>query len=361
MSLHHEAMLPGRQRATFGAQRETVCALDGGRLALDDMALAARPSAEPRTACPVCGGPIHPIAGKCKHCKTDLVKLRKQQMQAAGTPAPQRHPYGGATQARPATAPVVPINGSASGPLAAHGAAPSPVIISAPVAAADPYQMSVPPVRRGAWSRSWPIVVAVIAAAAIVVSVILLLTADPEHKGSSQKVVPPPAPDRMNTDPLQPSDPWQGAQPGSGNVAPSPPPNLPSPPGGPGAPSVPAPMTPPPAPTAAAVPPPEKWSTAIFEAACTRMSTCGVLDSSARRICDELTSAAAFADSDMKDKIARGDCTYDRDRAATCLGSIDSIPCAPGGGGGGQPSLDVNDLSRAVASIAACADVLECH
>ena len=45
------------------------------------MALSARsqrgasPTPDPRVACPVCGGLVHPVAGKCKHCKTDLVKL----------------------------------------------------------------------------------------------------------------------------------------------------------------------------------------------------------------------------------------------------------------------------------------------
>lgn len=40
---------------------------------------------EARVPCPQCGGPIHPIAGRCKHCKADLAARRagKPQAQAA--------------------------------------------------------------------------------------------------------------------------------------------------------------------------------------------------------------------------------------------------------------------------------------
>ena len=31
---------------------------------------------EARVPCPVCRGPIHPVAGRCKHCRADLHALR---------------------------------------------------------------------------------------------------------------------------------------------------------------------------------------------------------------------------------------------------------------------------------------------
>ena len=41
------------------------------------MAVAARPGpSDARVPCPLCGGLIHPIAGKCKHCKADLTAHR---------------------------------------------------------------------------------------------------------------------------------------------------------------------------------------------------------------------------------------------------------------------------------------------
>ncbi|HTJ44608.1 MAG TPA: hypothetical protein VL463_21030 [Kofleriaceae bacterium] len=320
------------------------------------MALAARSSAEPRTACPVCGGSIHPIAGKCKHCKTDLVKLRRQQQGAAGTPPPARLPYGGAIgqPARAPTAPVVPINGNAhSAPVPMPMPMPAPVIIAPPVAATDPYVMSLP-TPRGTWSRSWPIVVAVIAAAAIVVSVILLLTGgDKQHK--TERALPPPAPDRMNTDPI-PTDPWQGATPpggglgsNSGNtqpIDPTDPTPTPVVPPTPVAPTQPAPIT--------SAPPPEKFSSATFEAICTRLASCG-LDPSAKQICDDLQNAAnQFGDNDTKDCVANGQCTYDRDKAVQCLNAINSLPC-------GQGQADIGTISTAMSGIAACTDALSHH
>ena len=40
---------------------------------------------EARIPCPVCGGAIHPVAGRCKHCKTDLAALRTGRPQAAAS------------------------------------------------------------------------------------------------------------------------------------------------------------------------------------------------------------------------------------------------------------------------------------
>lgn len=40
-------------------------------------------AALPRVACPACGAAIHPIAGRCRHCRVDLAQLR-----ADGAPPP---------------------------------------------------------------------------------------------------------------------------------------------------------------------------------------------------------------------------------------------------------------------------------
>ncbi|MBZ0235260.1 MAG: prepilin peptidase, partial [Deltaproteobacteria bacterium] len=45
--------------------------------------MATPAAVEPRTACPACGGQIHPIAGRCKHCKADLTRLRNGAAPAA--------------------------------------------------------------------------------------------------------------------------------------------------------------------------------------------------------------------------------------------------------------------------------------
>src|SRR5512138_1192485 len=38
--------------------------------------MAAAALGDARIPCPLCGGLIHPIAGKCKHCKQDLAPTR---------------------------------------------------------------------------------------------------------------------------------------------------------------------------------------------------------------------------------------------------------------------------------------------
>src|SRR5215467_11037283 len=74
------------------------------------MAAAARPgppeARDARVPCPLCGGLIHPIAGKCKHCKADLSAYRAARP-AANTPLPALHPAGGNGVTGPAT-PVPP-------------------------------------------------------------------------------------------------------------------------------------------------------------------------------------------------------------------------------------------------------------
>ncbi|HRC59196.1 MAG TPA: hypothetical protein PKU97_24905, partial [Kofleriaceae bacterium] len=37
---------------------------------------SANPAPELRMPCPFCGGLVHPIAGRCKHCKQDLAEHR---------------------------------------------------------------------------------------------------------------------------------------------------------------------------------------------------------------------------------------------------------------------------------------------
>src|SRR5438045_2510286 len=97
------------------------------------MAAAARPGPpDPRDArdgrvpCPLCGGLIHPIAGKCKHCKADLTAYRSAPP-AASAPLPAlHHAAAAAGNGQPVHAPI------------AH-AAPAPAMAMAlPYDAAEP-------------------------------------------------------------------------------------------------------------------------------------------------------------------------------------------------------------------------------
>jgi len=131
--------------------------------------------------CPQCGGLIHPIAGKCKHCKADLASYRAARP-AANAPLPALAPPA-ARNGHPPHAPVahaVPLPRAAETvlpprPSGDAGAAPS-----------------------SAW-RSWPVVVIVVAMLAIVAAVVIMVWPATHAAGGKRALQPPPAPERMDT------------------------------------------------------------------------------------------------------------------------------------------------------------------
>jgi hypothetical protein len=38
-----------------------------------------------RVPCPLCGGPVHPIAGRCRHCRGDLTRVARPSMTPASS------------------------------------------------------------------------------------------------------------------------------------------------------------------------------------------------------------------------------------------------------------------------------------
>jgi hypothetical protein len=160
--------------------------------------------AEARVPCPLCGGLIHPVAGRCKHCKQDLTATR------AG---------------RPAAAPLPPLQ---------HGA-PAPVVVpvkdapSQPILPPRPTGRSVAAQPQPHASR-WPIYVIGLALIAIAGAVVIMVW--PQHDSPAEHTLqPPPAPERMDTDPMpQPgtADPWGNNAPHSQVVPRSTPDPLPA-------------------------------------------------------------------------------------------------------------------------------------
>lgn len=165
------------------------------------MAVAARPGpSDARVPCPLCGGLIHPIAGKCKHCKADLTPHRTARP-AANAPLPALHPAPGS-------------NGHANGhvnthtphPPVAH-AIPVPVVAggaSQPVLPPRPTGQSYPTEPRASGWRSWPVLVIILATLAIVAAVVLMVW--PAQGGrrdldGKHSMAIPPAPERMQTEP----------------------------------------------------------------------------------------------------------------------------------------------------------------
>jgi len=180
----------------------------GARLAaLEDMAAAARPpgASDARVPCPLCGGLIHPVAGRCKHCKQDLSALRGTRPQA-------------------------------SAPLPALDTKSTPIPIAPPAPDAPPIlpprptgrSVTAQPAPRSAW-RSWPVIVIVFATAAIGAAVVIMVWPASSDAGKKHALQPPPAPERMETQPLPPPpaqapdvDPWGPPAPRHGQLAPVP-------------------------------------------------------------------------------------------------------------------------------------------
>jgi hypothetical protein len=194
------------------------------------MAAASR-AIEARVPCPVCNGPIHPVAGKCKHCKSDLRAMRGTRP-AAPAPLPPLAPSRpvpvpiAETRSAPSPSPGSSlINGSANGHVATNGHShgrtgytPSPS--QEPQLPAINYEQTGPVpvlparvtarhatgtvhIRRSAL-RHWPVVVIVLAVIAILAAIALLVW-PPPGDGATKRTSPAvsgPAPERMDTNPL---------------------------------------------------------------------------------------------------------------------------------------------------------------
>ena len=172
------------------------------------MAVAARPGpTDARVSCPLCGGSIHPVAGKCKHCKADLSAYHAARP-AASAPLPALHRAAGNGHSG---GQVHGTSGPTGGPdaLAAHPA----VVVAHEVQPALPILPVLPPrpsgrsptvePRASGW-RSWPVLVIVLAMVAIVVAVVLMVWPESAGRGrdpGKRALQPPPAPERMPTAP----------------------------------------------------------------------------------------------------------------------------------------------------------------
>lgn len=334
--------------------------------ALMTMAATARPPGlgDARVPCPLCGGLIHPVAGRCKHCKEDLTQFRAGRPQAAAT-LPSLN--GRAITAPSALHAPPPIAAPPTGyaPPAQTGTATNgqaTTLTAAPIAinAREGSQPILPPRQTGSWRanekpassllRSWPIVVIGVAVLAIVTAVVIMVL--PQDKKTSGKKIgaPPPAPERMDVDPTNPKssqltppksqdDPWADDQ----TTPPAPHAQV-----HPQAPMTPDPLTPDPNSTD----PNDIFGqlggglgaggsgvmVAAFDKMCTKLKGCGDADPSISSICDQF-SAFRQAMPQMPTSCAA---------AQKCLQQIDNFSC----------TNDTVNLVTAVYAIQDCKDAI---
>jgi len=195
--------------------------------------------ADARIPCPLCSGPIHPIAGRCKHCKGDLSALRGNRPAAAAALPPLVAQAASAAPA-PIRAPQAPDpyaiaangHGHHNGHVGAYQAPISPAQIAHAAAAyhqpgggndiAQPIlpprptgRVQIPIAPRASW-KSWPVIVIVLAVIAIVTAVVLMVwPSGGTAEAGPATTRPIPAPERMDTSPLPPSPPPPSTQPPS--------------------------------------------------------------------------------------------------------------------------------------------------
>src|SRR5512141_3477425 len=123
-----------------------------------------------RIPCPLCGGLVHPVAGRCKHCKQDLAALRTGRV-AAAAPLPALHQNG--------------VSGPVANAMPQMIAAIAPHPIAIPQAYNPNAGGTVLPPRvtdrsaavrpaKSTW-KSWPMLVIVLASVAIVVAVVMMV------------------------------------------------------------------------------------------------------------------------------------------------------------------------------------------
>ncbi|MBV8761464.1 MAG: hypothetical protein JO257_29475 [Deltaproteobacteria bacterium] len=277
--------------------------------------MAAPGVADARVPCPLCGGLIHPVAGRCKHCKQDLTAHR------AGKPA--------------AASPLPAL-------IAAAAVSPQPARQVLPPRPTGTRIAAQPEPRSSIW-RNWPVLVIVLAATAIIGAVVIMVW--PQHRGeASHTLKPPPAPERMDTDPSPSTgaDPW-GKQ---GNAAPVVPRSTPDP----------LPAQPPQQPdddqfgfgglanglanggTVTGTSP--DFMFAAMGHACKKLATCPNADDTLKSICDVYSSFPPAA--------PPANCAP----AQRCLDAIDNMSCSQSGYG--SPLSVVNMFQDCTKAITSC-------
>jgi hypothetical protein len=259
-----------------------------------------------RVPCPLCGGLIHPIAGRCKHCKADINATRSARPAAAA-----------ALPALIADAPVaLPASAHVVTPIAPEGS--RPILPPRPTG-----RIGVPanasPASAAGWSKRWPTIVIAVATLAIIIAVIALVWPKTgTRRPDAKTLAPPPAPERMNTSPL-PSpdngprsgvDPWPGGPPPTAPAPPAPPAidDIPDPPslrdplsgGGLGGPS----------------------SLVLLETlmtrACAKLTSCPDLDDAAKQMCDVAKLTFGRGGGTPPTCAAAQRCVASFERAVTC-------------------------------------------
>jgi hypothetical protein len=250
--------------------------------------------------CPACGGPVHPIAGRCKHCKTDLNKVRDDYAQAQraasmGMPRPMAAP--------PPAGPGAPTMQSPT----LRAPTPAPL----PQAAQMVYPGGYGTTMGSNWSRRWPLLVGGAAVVVIAISLVVLFRGSDSNAStnttspSGPSRSPRPIPDDMN----QPQGPLGRNTPIPDLTDPQPPDLKPNPFGQRTQPRDVA-----------------SFATAMIETLCERVDACGVNDPGTKMLCASAPSFGSMLDPGALGG-SGGICTLKTSAVDACISAIENISC----------------------------------
>jgi hypothetical protein len=266
------------------------------------------------TRCPACGGEVHAIAGRCKHCKHDLVQFRAQQ---ALRELPQ--------QAPPRPGPQQPINGTPPAGMPQAARAPQPQPRPQPQPQSQPQAYFAPIPRR----RRWPIWVGGAALFLLGLSAGVMIERWHGPAGEQTSAVTPasaptpemvPAP--MPSNPLMPSNP------------------------------TPVPPSSPPSSGSASADDVTAFIDRFGRAFCDKAIQCGLFEESNRALCESAVSQSR--DPNAGAKLAAGDCNFDPTAADRCLSSITGASC--------DPTTSTDQMATLLAtSMLECERAYSCH
>jgi hypothetical protein len=342
------------------------------------------------TSCPICRGEIHAIAGRCKHCKADLVELRERaaraaRAQALGATVPPPRGFGffpspprTSTQPLPSApppgmAPEPDVSGMPAGgeqtladvsapPEVPHEHVPvypppdyAPRAFAPPPDGTPPFGIGFagPRARRvSSWSRRWPLVVSAVALLAIGISIGVLAErwrqgqargGDGSRRHTQLSRSPVMIPDHM-PQPLLPAPSPRTVPDGNANRARpprSPDRSAPQVAPDPGAddpdaddPDADRPEPEPDPGSRFSTPPPgasgdfRTFSTALTDSVCQKLSQCGLIDSATQSMCRQF--AASIDPDEAAEKVARGECSFNRKAADACLRAVADLRCDMG-------------------------------
>ena len=285
--------------------------------------------------CPACQEPVHPVAGRCKHCRADLVALRAEALAA--------HKRAAAAARAAAATPLRISRLDSAGPTRVATSAPSSASRKLVLAAAAVLLAGVAGgvvaqklYARNASAAGAPAARHALAPAAAAPG------APPPWSDPFGAADPDPAPNAPRDPSFPFADPFDfGGRGGSGGSAADPfgflRPRAPS--------------QAPPRGQRSNVSDVQDFLPAMVDAVCAKLAQCGVVDDAMAGMCRMMSES--LVDEETVERVRRGECKYDAAAAGQCLQAVGGMTC--------DSAADPGQLLALADQLSSCSRTLECR